>query len=119
MEMTYFRTNETYAKGNDWFVNEMPCSYSNQITIMKDSQYFDYPYPVAERIQKFNNSIKLILIGTYSPYLTEMLAFATVLRFNSRTSPTTVVKRSQGFAKSSVANWSRTVCESFEHLQSF
>ena len=67
MEMTYFRTNETYAKGDDWFVNEMPCSYSNQITIMKDSQYFDYPYPVAERIQKFNSSIKLILIGTYSP----------------------------------------------------
>ena len=61
MEMAYFNSIH-YFKGYDWLVNQMPCSYSNQLTIMKNSAYFDLPIPTAGRIQKFNSSIKLILI---------------------------------------------------------
>ena len=50
-----------YFKGKEWFKNEMPCSYSNQITVMKNAWYFHNPY-VPKRIQEMNETVKLIVI---------------------------------------------------------
>ena len=70
-EMLYF--DRRYNEGVAWFKERMPCSFSNQITVMKRAGYFDNSL-VPERIYKFNESIKLILIvrepisRTYSDY---------------------------------------------------
>ena len=61
-EMPFFKRDEEYAKGEKWFHNQMPCSYSNQMTIMKNSLYFSTPLKTAERIARFNSSIKMILL---------------------------------------------------------
>ena len=66
MEMPYFMYNNSYKKGDEWFVSQMPCSYSNQVTVMKNSAYFNSPILTVERIRRFNSSIKLILIGKLS-----------------------------------------------------
>ena len=58
-EMPYFF--QAYDKGQDWFQSQMPCSYSNQITIIKNAWYFSNSY-IPERIKNFNESIKLILL---------------------------------------------------------
>ena len=58
-EMPYFATR--YKQGDEWLLSQMPCTYSNQITLMKHSGYFHNPV-VPERIKRFNNSIKLILM---------------------------------------------------------
>ena len=58
-EMHYFSSQ--YKNGIEWLKEQMPCSYSNQITVMKDAAYF-HTESVPERIQKFNESINLILI---------------------------------------------------------
>ena len=50
-----------YFKGPEWLKNEMPCSYSNQITVMKNAWYFHNQY-VPKKIQSFNESVKLIVI---------------------------------------------------------
>ena len=60
-EMSYFIDDTLFGKGETWFRNELPCSFSNQITLMKNSVYFSFP-STAERIHKFNSSIKLILM---------------------------------------------------------
>ena len=39
----------------------MPCTYSNQMTLMKNSVYFSFPF-TAERIHMFNSSTKLMLM---------------------------------------------------------
>ena len=58
-EMPYFA--RSYKKGQAWFQRQMPCSYSNQITIMKNAWYFHASY-IPERIKKVNESIKLIVL---------------------------------------------------------
>ena len=58
-EMPYF--NNKYKLGVEWLQKQMPCTYSNQITLMKHAKYFHDP-AVPERIKKFNNSVKLILM---------------------------------------------------------
>ena len=57
-----FKKDEEYAKGEKWFHNQMHCSYSNQMTIMKNSLYFSTPLKTAERIARFNSGIKMILL---------------------------------------------------------
>ena len=70
-EMLYF--DRRYKEGVAWFKDQMPCSFSNQITVGKRAGMFDVSV-VPERIYKFNESIKLILIvrepiaRTYSDY---------------------------------------------------
>ena len=59
-EMEYFGPKE-YGRGQEWFRSQMPCSYSNQITIMKNAWYF-HSTSIPERIKKLNESIKLILL---------------------------------------------------------
>ena len=64
-KFTYFMPYFTnmYSKGVEWFRKQMPCSFSNQITVTKlAEEFFDNKHHVPERIQKFNASIKLILI---------------------------------------------------------
>ena len=53
--------NKNYAKGYDWYKNQMPCSSEGQITIEKSPQYFAARF-VPERIHVMNSSIKLIMI---------------------------------------------------------
>ena len=72
-EMDYF--DKQYGKGIRWLTEQMPCSFSNQITIMKNAAYFyENVVDVPDRIKKFNASIKLILMvrepiaRTYSAY---------------------------------------------------
>ena len=57
--MDYFGTN--FSGGVEWFLIEMPCSYSNQITFMKHSTYFIKEEP-PKRIYDFNPNMKLILL---------------------------------------------------------
>ena len=59
-EMPYFY-NTDFHRGEAWLKSQMPCSYSNQLTLMKHSLYF-HNSVVPERIKRFNESIKLILI---------------------------------------------------------
>ena len=58
-EMPYF--NSKYKQGDKWLQNQMPCTYSNQITLMKNAGYF-HNSVVPKRIKQFNESIKLILM---------------------------------------------------------
>lgn len=58
-EMKYF--DMFYERGSDWLRQQMPCSYSNQITVMKNALYF-HNRLVPERIKKFNETVKLILL---------------------------------------------------------
>ena len=60
-EMMYFDKDQYYKSGAPWLKEQMPCSYSNQITVMKNAGYFHRKY-VPQRIQEFNKSIKLILL---------------------------------------------------------
>ena len=60
-ELPYFKKYDYYKRGVDYLKSLMPCSYSNQITLMKDATYF-IDLSVPERIKTFNASIKLILI---------------------------------------------------------
>ena len=60
-EMNYFAQRQ--IKGIGWLTDQMPCSFSNQMTIMKHAGYFHRnDMDVPERIRTFNSSIKLILI---------------------------------------------------------
>ena len=58
-EMPYFISK--YKLGDEWLQSQMPCTYSNQMTIMKNAGYF-HDAVVPERIKIFNESIKLILM---------------------------------------------------------
>ena len=50
-----------YRKGKEWLKSQMPCSYSNQVTIIKNAWYFHNSY-IPERIQKFDKNMKLIVL---------------------------------------------------------
>lgn len=58
-ENPYF--GKAYRKGKAWLRSKMPCSYSNQITVVKNAWYFHNHY-VPEKIKAFNESVKLIVI---------------------------------------------------------
>ena len=59
-EMKY-SSGKRYNRIVAWLRDQMPCSFSNQITVMKMAGYF-HNDAVPERIQQFNESIKLILM---------------------------------------------------------
>ena len=72
-EMYYFSRQELQAVSS--LTERMPCSFSNQLTMMKNAWYFHTnDVNVPERIHKFNASIRLILMvrepiaRTYSHY---------------------------------------------------
>ena len=58
-EVQFF--DEKYHKGLQWFRRQMPCSYSNQITVVKTPSYFQHPL-VPARIHAMDPSIKLIVL---------------------------------------------------------
>ena len=58
-EMDYF--GRDFSSGVDWFRDQMPCSFSNQITFMKHSTYFPQA-DIPKRIHDFNSNMKLILM---------------------------------------------------------
>ena len=60
-EMSYFIDDELFNRGEVWFRKQMPCTYSSQITVMKNSLYFSTPY-TAKRIYEFNSNTKLLLM---------------------------------------------------------
>lgn len=60
-EMHFFDKNERYEKGLDYYLDQMPKSFENEMTIEKTPGYFVKPY-VPQRIYKFNKNIKLIFI---------------------------------------------------------
>ncbi|XP_053374181.1 heparan sulfate glucosamine 3-O-sulfotransferase 3B1-like [Mercenaria mercenaria] len=53
--------NHYYEKPYDWYRNLMPCSYHNQITISKSTEYFFTP-GIAEKIRKFDPSMKILIM---------------------------------------------------------
>ena len=56
-EINCFLSDERLGKCKRW----MPCSYSDQITMTKSSIYFTTP-SVPERLYKYNNTLKMILL---------------------------------------------------------
>ncbi|CAH1772801.1 unnamed protein product [Owenia fusiformis] len=60
-EVHYFDNATNYAKGRDWYLNRMPYSYPEEITIEKSPAYF-ITDKVPERIYNFNSSVKLLVI---------------------------------------------------------
>jgi hypothetical protein len=60
-ELHFFNRLENFQKGYGWYIDKMPTSSYNQITIEKSSKYYVSPV-AAEEIQKMNELIKLILI---------------------------------------------------------
>ena len=53
--------NVHYARGLNWYRDQMPCSTEGQVTMEKSPQYFQAPR-APKRIHAMNSSIKLILI---------------------------------------------------------
>ncbi|XP_058651961.1 heparan sulfate (glucosamine) 3-O-sulfotransferase 1-like1 [Onychostoma macrolepis] len=60
-ELHFFDWDENYAKGFEWYRDQMPYSYPNQITVEKTPGYFTSPVAPA-RIHAMNSSIRLLLI---------------------------------------------------------
>ena len=60
-EKHFFDRNETYQEGLDWYLDEMPESYENEMTIEKTPGYYVKPY-VPKRIYEFSKTVKLIFI---------------------------------------------------------
>ena len=57
----YFLNDDVYKQGYEWLRNEMPCSYSSQVTVAENEEYF-HSSIVPPRIYKFDKSTKLILV---------------------------------------------------------
>ena len=60
-EIRFFNLNESYARGLEYYRQQMPISEPHQMTMEKSPDYFSAPY-VPERIRQMNESIKLLLI---------------------------------------------------------
>ncbi|XP_051508349.1 heparan sulfate glucosamine 3-O-sulfotransferase 1-like [Myxocyprinus asiaticus] len=60
-EVHFFDWDENYAKGFEWYREQMPYSYPHQIIVEKTPGYFTSPLAPA-RIHAMNSSIKLLLI---------------------------------------------------------
>ncbi|XP_059162825.1 heparan sulfate glucosamine 3-O-sulfotransferase 1-like [Physella acuta] len=60
-EINFFNNDSLYKNGLEWYRQEMPASYSNQITIEKSPDYFECP-ECPRRISAMNKTIKLIIL---------------------------------------------------------
>ena len=58
-ELHFFEGN--YHKGLEWYRQQMPCSYENQITVEKTPSYFQDSL-APQRIHSMNSSIRLIVL---------------------------------------------------------
>jgi len=60
-EVHYFDDNLNYKQGLEWYRNQMPYSYSDQVTLEKSPRYF-ITEKVPKRIHDMNSSMKLIVL---------------------------------------------------------
>uniref|UniRef100_A0A8D9DXQ8 Heparan sulfate glucosamine 3-O-sulfotransferase 5 n=1 Tax=Cacopsylla melanoneura TaxID=428564 RepID=A0A8D9DXQ8_9HEMI len=60
-EVHFFDRDENYSKGLEWYRQQMPLSYPNQVTIEKSPSYFVTP-EAPERIRAMNASVRLLVI---------------------------------------------------------
>ncbi|XP_053556869.1 heparan sulfate glucosamine 3-O-sulfotransferase 1 [Bombina bombina] len=60
-EIHFFDWEDQYAKGLQWYIGQMPLSYSHQLTVEKTPAYFTSA-KVPERIYNMNSTIRLLLI---------------------------------------------------------
>ncbi|CAL1545454.1 unnamed protein product [Lymnaea stagnalis] len=60
-EVNFFNNDTLYKRGVDWYRNQMPLSYSNQITLEKSPDYFECIQCPA-RIYAMSKSAKLLLL---------------------------------------------------------
>ena len=60
-EVHFFDRDEMFRKGVEWYIQQMPYSTSNQITIEKSPSYFVTP-EVPQRIHDVSPTVKLLLI---------------------------------------------------------
>lgn len=75
-----------YHKGVEWFKSQMPCTYSNQITVIKNAWYFNNNY-IPERIKRFDDNVKLILLlrEPVSRAISQFMFFHPRASFSDRT----------------------------------
>lgn len=60
-EIHFFDWENQYGKGLQWYLSQMPFSYSHQLTVEKTPAYFTSTQ-VPERIYNMNSTIKILLI---------------------------------------------------------
>ena len=60
-EVHYFDRSKHYKEGLDWYIQQMPISHTNQLTVEMTPGIFTNTYTI-KRIRKFNSSIKLLLV---------------------------------------------------------
>ena len=58
-ELEFF--NEHYAYGLEWYRRHMPCSYSNQVTVVKTPSYFQ-SQTAPGRIHSMNSTIRIVVL---------------------------------------------------------
>lgn len=61
IELNFFGSDDQYAKGLEWYLNQMPPAEPGQVLIEKTADYFQ-AWKAPERIHKMNSSIKMILV---------------------------------------------------------
>ena len=78
-EMMFFDTNETFGHGLTWYINQMPETKKNELTIERTAKYF-VTSAVPKRIYDQSKNVKLILIvrnpitRTVSSYVHELIS---------------------------------------------
>ncbi|KAK6990074.1 heparan sulfate glucosamine 3-O-sulfotransferase 1 [Biomphalaria glabrata] len=60
-EMNFFNNATLYNQGLDWYKEQMPLSYSNQVTLEKSPDYFEC-VQCPPRVLSMNSSVKLLLL---------------------------------------------------------
>ncbi|KAH9504650.1 Heparan sulfate glucosamine 3-O-sulfotransferase 5 [Bulinus truncatus] len=60
-EVNFFNNETLYKRGVDWYRDQMPLTYSNQVTLEKSPDYFEC-VQCPERVRSMNSSVKLLLL---------------------------------------------------------
>lgn len=61
-EMKFFNSNNTFRKGENWYIHQMPVVHSDEISIEKTADYFTHPLaPVRIKGMRPNQKVLLIL----------------------------------------------------------
>ena len=60
-EKHFFNRPANWRMGFDWYLDQMPYSYADEVTYEKTPDYFDRPF-VPERMAQMNDSVKVISI---------------------------------------------------------
>ena len=60
-QINYFNLNENYLRGVEWYLEKMPSTRADQVTIERSVGYF-YSDKAPERVHNMNSSVKLIVV---------------------------------------------------------